>query len=80
LLRQNNISFDPIHSDTATEKIRLDAESDHELERQEPEPGRADSVPSTTLESETRYGAKYVPSSINHLDSTDVYAETFGTQ
>lgn len=80
LLRQNNISFDPIHGDAATDKIRHDAESDHELERQEPEPGRADSAPSTTLKSERSHGAKYVPSSINHLDSTDVYAEIFGTQ
>ena len=79
LLRQNNISFDPIHSDSITEKARADAESDHDLERQEPEPGRADSVPSTTLDSEKSYGAKYVLSSINRLGLTDVRSETFGT-
>ncbi|KAF5014526.1 hypothetical protein F66182_14452, partial [Fusarium sp. NRRL 66182] len=58
LLRQNNIAFDPIHSGAITEKARLDAESDHEMERQVPEPGRAGSVPSTTLGSEKSYGAK----------------------
>lgn len=79
LLRQNNISFNPIHSDSITEKTWPDAESDHELKRQEPEPGRADSVPSTTLDSEKSYGAKYVLSSIYRLGLTDVRSETFGT-
>lgn len=79
LLRQNNISFDPIHNDRATENARLDAESDHEPERQEPETGRADSVPSTTVDSEKSYGAKYVLSSVNHLESANVHAGIFGT-
>lgn len=65
LLRQNKISFDPIHSDAILGKARLDVESDHEMERLVPENGRADSVPSTTLGSEKSYGAKYVPSVID---------------
>lgn len=65
LLRQNKIPFDPIHSDAIAYQTRLDAESDIELERQEPEPSRADSVPSTTLDSEKSYGAKYVPSFVD---------------
>lgn len=79
LLRQNNISFDSIHSDAITKKARFEAESVQELKGQEPKPGRADSVPSTTVDSEKSYGAKYVLSPMNHLKSTDAYVEIFGT-
>ncbi|EED17691.1 C6 transcription factor, putative [Talaromyces stipitatus ATCC 10500] len=58
LLRQNNISFDSVHSETITEKDHVGAEGEHELETQERGTSRADSVPSTTLESERSHGTK----------------------
>ncbi|EEA24021.1 C6 transcription factor, putative [Talaromyces marneffei ATCC 18224] len=73
LLRQNNISFDPIHNDSIAERTNPEAGSDHELEKQEPETGRGDSVPSTTLDSEKSYGAKYFRDPDNDSDSSDDY-------
>ena len=60
LLRHNNISFEPLHKDSAREKESFNAESGYDSDDDHPESiGPASSTLSTTVESERDYKAKY---------------------
>ncbi len=60
LLRQNNITFEPLHKDSAGEKESLNAEGGYDSDDEHPEIVGPDlSTVSTTVESERVYVAKY---------------------
>lgn len=60
LLRQNNITFEPLHKDSARGKVYLDTESGHDSDEEHPDTVGPDfSTLSTTVKSEKDYGAKY---------------------
>ena len=60
LLRQNNITFEPLHKDSARGKGYLDTESGHDSDEEHPDTlGPDSSTLSTTVKSEKDYGAKY---------------------
>lgn len=60
LLRQNNITFEPLHKDSAREKEFLNAESGYDSDDGHPETVGPDlSTLSTTVKSERGYEAKY---------------------
>ena len=59
LLRQNNVTFEPLHKDSAREKESLDAGSGHNSDDEHPETVEPDiSTLSTTIKSERGYEAK----------------------
>ena len=60
LLRQNNITFEPLHKDSTRDKQSLNAESSYDSDDEHPENVGPDlSTLSTTVKSERGYGAKY---------------------
>ena len=60
LLRQNNITFEPLHKDSAGGKGFLDAESGHDSDEEHPDTVGPDfSTLSASVKSEKDYGAKY---------------------
>lgn len=60
LLRQNNITFEPLHKDSTREKESLNAESGYDSVDEHPETVGPDlSTLSTTVKSKKDYEAKY---------------------
>ena len=60
LLRQNNITFEPLHKQSATESAPLNAEAGYDSDHEHPETvGPGLSTFSTTVKSERGYEAKY---------------------
>lgn len=65
MLQQNNIHFEPLHTDSAVEKDCLNADADDNSDEERPGATGADaSSPATTAISERTYMAKYVCSQI----------------
>lgn len=62
LLRQNNIPFEPLHSDATAEKLSPDVKSDHDSEAHVAETEKEDSVSSPTVKVERSYEARYAQS------------------
>ncbi len=60
LLRQNNITFEPLHKDSTKDSDSLNAESGYDSDNEHPETQEPDSTTlSTTDKSERGYEAKY---------------------
>ena len=59
LLRQNNVTFEPLHDDVGKEKESLNAESNYDSGDEHPETGPDSSSLSTTVKSERGFEAKY---------------------
>ena len=59
LLRQHNITFEPLHKDSAREGESLNAQSGYDSDNEHPETVGPDlSTPSTPVKSERGYEAK----------------------
>ena len=62
LLRHNNIKFEPLHKESAGENWSLDVEGGYDSDDEQPITAGPDcSSPSTTVNSERIYEAKYAP-------------------
>ena len=60
LLHQNNITFEPLHKDSARDRESLNTQSGYDSDNKHPETMRPDlSTSSTTVKSERDYEAKY---------------------
>ena len=70
LLRQNNIKFEPLHKDSAGEKESPNVEAGYDSDDEQPKTAGVDwSSPSTTVNSERAYEAKYALSKkLSHND------------